>query len=1043
MLLTYLKTFSIKKSYFNYLVAGIALLLHSGLLLSGPILVHTRDGQDVSESISVASDHIHIEVPDFSSYISASYKLYVGTDVPSSWESIAAFEFYEDLYFYKKLIDQHILISLKDAAGSTSTKVISLQGGVLSGHVDDPILPVDLVHNMKNGLIVEADVDKSEVDPEHAVVAMKKAGIGHVRMHIGRLDRSKNVQQDQNNTPEYYALLDRWVSEISRHGLYCHIGNKGNSVTETVLGIEHGTPTFLDFFLPEMVAWWTHVTKHFQYSSHRLAFHLYLESGKINELFGTSPDAIANLKMHYQVVCDSIRAIDSTRNIMFPPGSINNPERLKDVVFPTSAGKYFLSDFHKGFAGGEWHPYEEFYGRYINAALDWMSESKIPLFMSAVNAKDRVNYPTILRVEELGQLFEDVNSGIYPVPVTFLTLKDYWDYTNKKWFDDYDKRVRFEVINGVGSVNPDDPDGDFLTSDDEINKYGTDPENADTDRDNISDFAECLIAQLDPLSSADGWAPNDLSIDGDLDGDGISNAIELKYSTADLANSRIIQTLDITDPNDSETSEFDTDQTPNVWEAILGFNMDDRNTRYLGNTEHDSDADHDGDGVSTIQEIKNNTWPIDNYDNSGDRDRDYALAGDNDIMPYVHDSAYIVGYEFKSISDDKVSNQARQGSDNTGTIVGNKPESGGGMLFDSKTLIDIPKADFLLLEERSIHFHFMAGNTQEEQVLYAEGNENSGLSIALSDSNIVATTWNNESGEMKEVYLSHAIDFNKWYAITVIFDGGRQVFKLSLYAANRPVVRINTDLLFDSATLADASGVTLGGTFERSRLFSISNSTFANINGSYFYGYCDDFHIYNRVLSETEVSLLSRNDLFPAKDLEIPALPDIGAGHVPVAVTGLHLEYSLIYLTEGEDSLITASVIPDFADDPSISYYSSDTTVVLVDSSGLLTAKSAGSAVITLLTHDGGFSTRCFVTVEKSVGFADPVSIYEIRIYPNPARHSLHIEAKEEIVQVEIYSLTGAKLVDGTDISRLSEGMYIIAVSVDGRILKQKFCKID
>ena len=162
-------------------------------LFSNPIQVYTREGNDATDSSSISTDHIHIIVPDFHSYTSASYKLYEGAEDSLSWGSIPSFEFYQDLYFYKQAFNQYIQISLTDTAGQLIEKQIILRGGELDGHTDDPILPVDLVARMGNGLIVEADVDKADVDPEYDVIALKKAGIGHIRMHIGRLDKTKEL----------------------------------------------------------------------------------------------------------------------------------------------------------------------------------------------------------------------------------------------------------------------------------------------------------------------------------------------------------------------------------------------------------------------------------------------------------------------------------------------------------------------------------------------------------------------------------------------------------------------------------------------------------------------------------------------------------------------------------------------------------------------------------------------------------------------------------------------------------------------------------
>ncbi|MCK9480793.1 MAG: T9SS type A sorting domain-containing protein [Bacteroidia bacterium] len=80
---------------------------------------------------------------------------------------------------------------------------------------------------------------------------------------------------------------------------------------------------------------------------------------------------------------------------------------------------------------------------------------------------------------------------------------------------------------------------------------------------------------------------------------------------------------------------------------------------------------------------------------------------------------------------------------------------------------------------------------------------------------------------------------------------------------------------------------------------------------------------------------------------------------------------------------------------------------------------------------------------------SDASSVYGVYIYPNPANNTLHIEFSEEISQGSfvIYSLMGSKVKEGklsssvntTDISRLSEGLYIIQIRAADRIVNYKF----
>jgi len=80
-----------------------------------------------------------------------------------------------------------------------------------------------------------------------------------------------------------------------------------------------------------------------------------------------------------------------------------------------------------------------------------------------------------------------------------------------------------------------------------------------------------------------------------------------------------------------------------------------------------------------------------------------------------------------------------------------------------------------------------------------------------------------------------------------------------------------------------------------------------------------------------------------------------------IAVSGIALDSSSATLVEGDSLLLTATVSPLEASDPSVSWISSDPSVATVDSVGLVHALSPGTARIT--ASAGDTSAVCVVTV--------------------------------------------------------------------------------
>lgn len=101
------------------------------------------------------------------------------------------------------------------------------------------------------------------------------------------------------------------------------------------------------------------------------------------------------------------------------------------------------------------------------------------------------------------------------------------------------------------------------------------------------------------------------------------------------------------------------------------------------------------------------------------------------------------------------------------------------------------------------------------------------------------------------------------------------------------------------------------------------------------------------------------------------ALIDVNEATGDTAVTSVKLNRSALSLEVGETGKLYTTVLPASATDKSITWSSSKTDVASVSSNGTVTAKKAGTAVITA-TATNGKSASCTVTVTGGTTDPDP-----------------------------------------------------------------------
>ncbi len=160
-----------------------------------------------------------------------------------------------------------------------------------------------------------------------------------------------------------------------------------------------------------------------------------------------------------------------------------------------------------------------------------------------------------------------------------------------------------------------------------------------------------------------------------------------------------------------------------------------------------------------------------------------------------------------------------------------------------------------------------------------------------------------------------------------------------------------------AATLTDGDTLTLTATI------APSNATNKNVTWS---------------SSNTSVATVSTNGVVTAKaagtatitvktsDGSKTATCTVTVKAKTVSVTGVTLSKTAATLIEGDTLTLTATIAPSNATNKNVTWTSSNTSVATVNTSGVVTAKAAGTATITVKSADGGKIATCAVTVTKA-----------------------------------------------------------------------------
>lgn len=109
---------------------------------------------------------------------------------------------------------------------------------------------------------------------------------------------------------------------------------------------------------------------------------------------------------------------------------------------------------------------------------------------------------------------------------------------------------------------------------------------------------------------------------------------------------------------------------------------------------------------------------------------------------------------------------------------------------------------------------------------------------------------------------------------------------------------------------------------------------------------------------------------------------DVTVNTLKVKVTGVALNKTSLTLTVNASETLVATITPSNATNKTVTWTSSNSAVVQSVGGGVITAKSAGTADITVKTEDGDKTATCKVTVNAATVLVSDISLHQVWAEP-------------------------------------------------------------
>ena len=260
---------------------------------------------------------------------------------------------------------------------------------------------------------------------EQVVIDFADAGFTNVRIRMN----------EENPDATFMANLKAQVDHCLAHGIKPILAYQGFYLEESATSPEDARE--------HLSNWWRNMAEFFQGYPPELAFNVLVE---ISGNYKKDPET---MNFVYEGVYEAIRETNPSRNIIFPPVNISNPDWLSELEIPGGDDPYTMAEWHFYAAGPDPTPGHRKYWNDgttleerenitapIETAVAWMNETGYVSWVGAWMAGN-YNKGNDYTVEEQVGIASFVSRTLnsYDIPYSLNAGNKYYDYENLEWFN--------------------------------------------------------------------------------------------------------------------------------------------------------------------------------------------------------------------------------------------------------------------------------------------------------------------------------------------------------------------------------------------------------------------------------------------------------------------------------------------------------------------------------------------------------------------------------------------------------------------------------